>query len=150
MTGVTSAGDDSRTELAWRQIVDNYGERASLPADATDAAPAPAAPEQAASGSEYDVDDEPDEDPIDEIAEVDRFQPPVAPPIPLPRTWQRGVAWGGIFVAPALALLIAVFSLRPPQIFGWALVGWLVGGFAYLIFDMPRTPRDPWDNGSRI
>jgi len=141
VTGVTSAGDESRTESAWREIVENYGERPDVPA----AEPPAPLPEPAA----YGPDDEPEE-PVDEIAEVDRFQPPVAPPIPLPRNWQRGVAWGGIFVAPALALLIAVFSLRPPQVFGWALVLWLVGGFLYLIFDMPREPRDPWDNGSRI
>lgn len=144
MTGVTSPGDDSRTELAWREIVENFGERASLASEAED--PAPAAPEP----TTYDVDDEPDEDPVDDIAEVDRFTPPVAPPVPLPRTWQRGVAWGGIVVAPALALLVAVFSLYLPPIFGWALVAWMVGGFLYLIFDMPSTPRDPWDNGSRV
>lgn len=152
MTGVTSPGDDSRTELAWREIVENYGERASLPSDAdADAVElAPAAPEPTTHESKYDVDDEPDEDPVDEIAEVDRFTPPVAPPIPLPRTWQRGVAWGGIFIAPALALLIAIFSIYTPAIVGWSLIAWMVGGFLYLVFDMPRSPRDPWDNGSRV
>lgn len=148
MTGVTSHGDDSRTELAWREIVENYGERASLPSDSVE--PTPAEPEPATPGSKYDVDDEPDEDPVDEVAEVDRFTPPVAPPIPLPRSWQRGVAWGGIFVAPALALLLAIFSIYTPAIVGWALIAWMVGGFLYLVFDMPRSPRDPWDNGSRV
>ena len=28
--------------------------------------------------------------------------------------------------------------------------GWFVGGFAYLVREMPRSPRDPWDDGSRI
>ena len=149
MTGVTSPGDDSRTELAWREIVENYGERASLPSDAPWTLPL-RRPSPRRAGSTYDVDDEPDEEPVDEIAEVDRFTPPVAPPIPLPRTWQRGVAWGGIFIAPTLALLIAIFSIYTPAIVGWALIAWMVGGFLYLVFDMPRGPRDPWDNGSRV
>jgi len=152
VTGVTSPGDDSRTELAWREIVENYGERASLadaPSEAADPAPAVAEPLPSTYVAAHDVDDEPDE-PLDEIAEVDRFVPPVAPPIPLPRTWQRGVAWAGIVLAPVLALLIAIFSFYLPPLFGWTLVAWPVGGFLYLVFDMPSTPRDPWDNGSRV
>lgn len=149
MTGVTTPGDESRTELAWQEIVENYGERAALPSDQSSqdpaADPSPAALEHPAPEPE----DEPEE-PVDEIAVVDRFQPPAAPPIPLPRTWERGAAWGGIFIAPALALLIALLGLHPPSIVGWSLVTWLVGGFAYLVYDMPRSPREPWDDGSRI
>jgi len=153
VTGVTSPGDDSRTELAWREIVENYGERASLsgdaPSEVDDPAPAVAETSPTTFVASYDVEEEAD-DPVDEIAEVDRFVPPIAPPIPLPRTWQRRVAWAGIFVAPLLALLVAIFSLYLPPFFGWALVAWPVGGFLYLVFDMPSTPRDPWDNGSRV
>jgi hypothetical protein len=29
-------------------------------------------------------------------------------------------------------------------------VAWFVGGFGYLVHEMPRSPRDPWDDGSRI
>lgn len=148
---MTSPGDDSPTELAWREIVENYGERIALPTDPSSESDRRSAdPDPAPYLAAYDVDDEPDVDPVDEIAEVDRFTPPAAPPIPLPRTWQRAVAWGGIVVAPALALLIAVLSLYLPTFFGWALVAWMVGGFLYLVLDMPRTPRDPWDNGSRV
>ena len=60
------------------------------------------------------------------------------------------MAWGGIFIAPTLALLIAIFSIYTPSIVGWALIAWMVGGFLYLVFDMPSGPRDPWDNGSRV
>jgi hypothetical protein len=84
------------------------------------------------------------------IAASERFQPPTPPPFPRPRTWQRGVAWSGIFLAPALALVVALFSISLHPLFGWALVLWPVGGFLYLVWEMPRAPREPWDDGSRI
>lgn len=171
---VTTPGDESRTELAWREIVENYGERPVLPDDLLADRPAdqPAGspddrPESAGddAGGEARADaadpgtttydERPDdldesEDTADEIPEVDRFRPPAAPPFPRPRTWQRGLAWAGLFVAPVLALMIVVFSLGLPNLVGWLLVVWFVGGFLYLVREMPRSPRDPWDDGSRI
>ncbi len=142
---MTTPGDESRTELAWREIVEHYGERPVLDEDARQAAPPTTEPEAV----EH---DEPDDaaDVVDDVPAVDRFRPPPAPPFPTPRTWQRGVAWAGIFLAPALALVIGLFSIYVAPIVGWALVAWFVGGFAYLVFVMPRAPRDPWDDGSRI
>jgi hypothetical protein len=139
---VTRPEDESRTELAWREIVENYGERV-LPDDSPrDPEPEP---------TTYAVDPEPDEDePADEVAEVDRFMPPPPPPLPRPRTWQRGAAWAGIFVAPVLALLIGVLAIYVTPLLLWALLAWFVGGFAYLVRVMPRSPRDPWDDGSRV
>jgi hypothetical protein len=146
---VSRPEDESHTELAWREIVDNYGERPTLDDDApsreptTPAAPAPEVP-----------DDLEDDDPVERreqaIAESERFRPPPAPPFPTPRTWQRGLAWSGLFVAPIVALVLALFSLYVTPLLGWALVGWFVGSFAYLVREMPRAPRDPWDDGSRI
>lgn len=46
--------------------------------------------------------------------------------------------------------MIVVFSLGLPNLVGWLLVVWFVGGFLYLVREMPRSPRDPWDDGSRI
>jgi hypothetical protein len=60
------------------------------------------------------------------------------------------VAWAGILVAPALALLISLLSVYVTPLVGWSLVVWFVGGFVYLVRVMPRSPRDPWDDGSRI
>ena len=60
------------------------------------------------------------------------------------------MAWTGIFVAPALALLIGLLSIYVHPLVGWALVAWFVGGFLYLVREMPRSPRDPWDDGSRV
>ena len=152
---VTTPGDEGRTELAWREIVEHYGERPVLPDDTTtrEAGRDPGTgqvdgvvdhPDEA-----DDLDDTGDPDGRAELPEVDRFHPPAAPPFPRPRTWQRGVAWSGILVAPALALVIALFSIHVHPLFGWALVVWFVGGFVYLVREMPRS-RDPWDDGSRI
>ena len=49
-----------------------------------------------------------------------------------------------------LALVVGLFSFGLPGLVGWALVAWFVGGFLYLVREMPRAPRDPWDDGSRI
>ncbi|CUR60182.1 conserved hypothetical protein [metagenome] len=168
---VTTPGDESRTELAWREIVEHYGERAVLPDDATareaghepeagsvDAAPA-ARPDTiddeldaplAGTDDGHHVEDVGEREVHDDVPEVERFHPPAAPPFPRPRTWQRGLAWTGLFVAPVLALLVGLFSLGLPTLFSWALVAWFVGGFLYLVHEMPRSPRDPWDDGSRI
>ncbi len=160
---MTSPGDDSRTELAWREIVENYGERV-LPdeTDGTDVGRRPVEdgpveedPDDptalAADGDveSYDV-PEPDVPEPDAVAEVERFRPPTPPPLPRPRTWQRGVAWSGVFVAPVLALVIALAHVYVPPLLGLGLVGWFVGGFGYLVSEMPRSPRDPWDDGSRV
>ena len=141
---VTTPGDEGRTELAWREIVEHYGERPVL----RDGEPAPAPDPDPVTEDPYEADDL--DEPEDEIPVVERFHPPAAPPFPVPRTWQRGVAWSGILVAPALALVIGLFSVSVHPLFGWALVIWFVGGFLYLVREMPRTPRDPWDDGSRI
>ena len=55
-----------------------------------------------------------------------------------------------IFLAPALALVVALFPISLHPLFGWALVLWPVGGFLNLVWEMPRAPREPWDDGSRI
>ena len=141
---MTTPGDESRTELAWREIVENYGDRPALDDDGRGQPPAAAPPAE-----EHDEPEDAVEE-TDDVPAVDRFRPPPPPPFPTPRTWQRGVAWAGIFVAPALALLIGLLSIYVAPIVGWALVAWFVGGFGYLVSRMPRSPRDPWDDGSRI
>lgn len=158
--------DESRTELAWREIVQNYGERPVLddetgptgePAASSDDAPSgddpagPAEPADPAAGlPPHLVDDDPVERREQAVTEAERFRPPPPPPLPVPRTWQRGVAWAGVFVAPVIALLIGLLSVYVHPVVGWALIGWFVGGFAYLVRQMPRTKGDPWDDGSRV
>ena len=37
-----------------------------------------------------------------------------------------------------------------PAIVAWLLVGAFLGGFGYLVAQMPRGPRDPFDDGARL
>jgi hypothetical protein len=153
---VSRPEDESRTELAWREIVENYGERPVLDDSSTSSegsAEAPSGTPSAPSPTdlpEHLRDDDEVERREQAIAESERFKPPPAPPFPVPRTWERGLAWAGIFVAPVIALVIGLLSIYVHPLVGWALVGWFVGGFAYLVLVMPKAPRDPWDDGSRI
>ena len=160
MVHVSRPEDESRTELAWREIVENYGDRAVLddpsstpeepatdPEGSASDAPSPASPTDL---PEHLRDDDEVERRERATAEAERFRPPPAPPFPVPRTWERGLAWAGIFVAPVIALVIGLLSIYVHPLVGWVLVGWFVGGFAYLVFVMPKAPRDPWDDGSRI
>lgn len=144
--------DESQTDSAWREIVAHYGERARLGQD--DVAPAAEAPRASsyddavadAAAAEVDAAMRP----WSEVADVDRFQPPAPPPVPLPRSWQRGLAWAGVFLAPLIGISLAIFDVYVASLVGWGLVAWFVGGFVYLIVTMSPTPREPWDDGSRV
>jgi len=133
---------------AWRAIVENYGDR---PEVERDTAPVE---EPAAAWSSYDDEDADDADTDDAAAyhvrdDEDRFVPP--PPPPLPRTTpDRVAAWLGVFASPAVLLVSLVFGLHLPGFLGFLLVAGFVGGFLYLVAQMPRGPRDPWDDGSRL
>ena len=120
---------------AWRSIVENYGERAEI-----DPAPPATEPEPAYDLNQWDDDvDEPE----------DRFVPPPPPPLPHP-TPLRLAAWLGVFGAPAVLLVAMVLALPLPTWLEKGLVGAFVGGFLYLVFNMERGPRDPWDDGARV
>jgi hypothetical protein len=129
-------------DAAWRSIVENYGERAEL-----DPAPSGTEPETA-SETAHDVDDFREVDDLDDWDD-DHFVPPPPPPLPHP-TPVRLAAWLGVFGAPALLLLDMVLALPLPGWLAKGLVVWFVGGFVYLVFNMDRGPRDPWDDGARV
>lgn len=133
---MSSTGDDD----AWRAIVDNYGERPELPDGDLDEAPHPEP-----GGST----DEAAAEPVaSDVGAEDRFVPPVPPPIPAPGP-RRAVAWAGVLGAP-LVLLLLVVGARPPSWAAYALVAWFVGGFVYLVLQMPTGPADPGDDGARV
>jgi hypothetical protein len=136
---VTAHNEDA----AWKDIVDNYGDRPHLDPDERAEHERAAEPEAADLGAE-----EPRElartEPADE-----RFVPP--PPPPLPRVApDRLVAWAGVFLSPLILLVATVLRLPLPTVISWLLIVAFLGGFGYLVHQMPRGPRDPFDDGARL
>lgn len=129
-------------DAAWREIVDHFGDRAELE-DAESAAPDGDPRAGATPG-------DPGSAPAWWRPEAeDRFVPPEPPAATWP-TGPRLAGWLGIFAAPLILLVCLILSIRLPFPLGQLLVAWFVGGFAYLVWTMPRGPRDPWDDGSRV
>lgn len=132
--------DPSHTDEAWREIVANFGERASIdePTPTPSPDPVPVAETEEAVLPAW-------------LEDEGTFVPPEPPKVPRPRTWQRGAAWSGVLVAPVLALVLALTTIYVPPLFGVVLMLWFLGGFAYLVATMPKGPtNDPWDDGSRV
>ena len=82
-------------------------------------------------------------------SEEDRFVPPVPPPLPRP-TRDRAAAWAGLFGSPAVLLVCLVLGIALPRLVSYLLVGAFVGGFCYLVWQMPSGPRDPGDDGAVV
>ena len=139
---MSTTGDDD----AWRAIVDNYGERPALPPDDPDQAP-----EEALAGGPppYRPLDDPDAALARTLGAEGRFVPPPPPPVPRPDA-RRAVAWAGVLGAPVLLLVLVVLAVPLPAWLAAAAGAWFVGGFAYLVAQMPRGPGDPWDDGARV
>lgn len=144
-------GDDD----AWRAIVENFGERAELD---DERAPEPEEPPRAGDPYAWAVAPEPEEPAeLDESApayagapdDEDAYVPPDPPPLPVPEP-DRGIAWLGVVGSPAILLLSLVTGIGFPSWVGYLMVAWFVGGFCYLVARMPKEPRDPWDDGSRV
>ncbi|MCW2766913.1 MAG: hypothetical protein JWO11_2872 [Nocardioides sp.] len=127
---------------AWRSIVENYGDRADLDPDGPGREPAPP--------PDDDLDDfRPDTVPAPASWQEERFVPPTPPPLPrVPR--DRLVAWAGVFGSPTVLLFCLVLGIHLPTVLGYALIAAFVGGFIYLVVQMPRGPRDPFDDGARL
>jgi len=132
-------------DAAWRAIVDNYGERADLDPEPTEAG----GPGEAVLDDHLDRDGRDDLAERDEALDEDRFVPPAPPPVP-PTTADRYAAWAGVLGAPVVLLAVVVLRLDLPAILGYALIAAFVGGFGYLVATMSREPRDPGDDGARL
>jgi hypothetical protein len=132
---VTAHNEDA----AWKDIVDHYGDRPLLDPDER-AEIARAEPEAV---------DLTDQELRETAPSEDRFVPP--PPPPLPRVApDRLAAWAGVFLSPLILLVSTVFRLPLPTVIAWLLIAAFLGGFGYLVQQMPRGPRDPFDDGARL
>lgn len=121
---------------AWRAIVENYGDRPELdPAELPEPDPEP---------EPFSLEAE-----LDEYSDEEGFVPPPPPPLPeVPR--DRMLAWIGLFGSPTVLLICLVLGIHLDSLVAYALVAGFVGGFVYLVLQMPRGPQDPWDDGARI
>lgn len=142
-------------DAAWQEIVDNFGDRATLDGDGDQGAgpePVPGSPERSEdSGESGEPDGPPDVLPAPPQAPAaeERYVPPPPPPLPRPRG-PRGLAWVGAVGSPALLLVLLLTGQTISRLVATVLVAAFLCGFGYLVWTMPRGPRDPWDDGARV
>lgn len=130
-------------DAVWRDIVESYGDRPTLPD-----VPSPAAAEPAVVEPELDF-EVPRELGSATWEDEGHFVPPEPPPVPRPQGL-RAIAWFGLFGVPALMLVLLIVHYSPPSPIGLIMIAWFVGGFGYLVATMNR-PDDPdrgWDDGA--
>jgi hypothetical protein len=145
--------DRDDTEERWRSIVDNYGARAELDdpfVGDPDLAPELEAWPDPTPDPVLEPMAEPMPAPVPEPAdEEERYEPPAPPPLPRVAP-DRLVAWTGVFGSPVVLLAALIVGISLPSWLGYLLVASFVGGFGYLVYKMPRGPRDPWDDGAQV
>jgi hypothetical protein len=149
-------GDDGRDyDALFRDIVDNYGDRAVLdPADAGEADPPSYTSRQLPGPRLFDTSHLDEERPPFEPswhrreAREEHFVPPEPPPVPR-GTPARRLAWLGLFLAPLLMLVSVAVSWALPDWVSMLLVASFVGGFVFLVATMPRD-RDDGDDGAVV
>ncbi|GAB3196788.1 hypothetical protein GCM10027062_06840 [Nocardioides hungaricus] len=139
--------DDDADDRAWRSIVENYGDRAEV----EEPPPVLDAPFGDPSGFDVGLDPEfgPGPDPESDPDPEDGYVPPPPPPLPVVAP-DRGLAWAGVFGSPLVLLGALLLGIAIPTWLGYALILGFVGGFLYLVVNMPREPRDPWDDGAQV
>lgn len=146
MSGDDEAASRARLDAEWQSIVDGYGDRPTFP-DVM--APEPVAEPVAEPFSEPVQHDlgAPELHGTDD--EEDRFVPPPAPPVALPRG-PRGLAWFGLFGVPALMVVLLIVHVSLPSYLVLLMIVWFVGGFGYLVATMngPDDPDSGWDDGA--
>jgi hypothetical protein len=139
-------GDRARAqaeELAWRDIVDHYGERPDVAELSALSTPL----EEAEPEADTEMGGETGDDPFRLELYDETFTPPPLPPPPVV-TPERRLAWVGLVVSPILLVLVNVVDYSLPGILSVGLVIAFIASFGYLVATM--TPRDPDDDGARV
>jgi hypothetical protein len=130
------AGDRSQADdLAWREIVDHYGDVPDVSGLVELTTPL----EQ--------PEPEPLVAPSPDLEDDEAFTPPPLPP-PAVISPERRLAWVGLIAAPLLLVLINVLDYALPGILSVGLVVAFIASFGYLVATM--EPRDPDDDGARL
>jgi hypothetical protein len=131
-------GDRARAdELAWREIVDHYGDSPDVPGLIELTTPL----------SEPEPEPEPDEPFLLDLEDDESFTPPPLPPPPV-ITPERRVAWVGLVASPIVLVAINLIDYALPSILTVGLVIAFIASFGYLVATM--APRDPDDDGARV
>lgn len=136
-------------DAAWRQIVENYGDRPSIddePGPAADLTTEEVAPESRPAPAPAPVAPAP----VARVEPVEEhYVPPVPPPVPTAEP-PRLLAWLGLFGVPVLVLVGLLAKISVPSWLGLMLMAWFVGGFVFLVASMRTGPRDDDDDGAVV
>jgi hypothetical protein len=144
-------GDDraraAAEELAWREIIDHYGERPAVRAEpeAVDETE-PLTPPVTEPGVVQPAADAPSEPFHLELYDEEFTPPPLPPPAHI--SPERRLAWVGLVVSPILLVVLNLGDYGLPGILTFGLVIAFIASFGYLVATM--EPRDPDDDGARV
>ncbi len=86
---------------------------------------------------------------VDNWEDEGHFVPPEPPDIPAGTPLAR-LGWAGTIGGPIVLLLIALTGWDPPRIVSIAAGLAFLGGFATLVFLLPDSREDGWDDGARL
>jgi hypothetical protein len=123
-------------ERAWREIVDQYGDRPDV-AGLVELTTPLDEPEQHHHDEPFHLDLDDDES----------FTPPPLPPPPVISP-ERRLAWVGLVGSPVLLTLLNLLDYSVPGLLTAGLIVACIASFGYLIATM--APRDPDDDGARV
>jgi hypothetical protein len=132
-------------DAAWREIVENYGDRPLLDDEPDEQPPAEPVAEHPAAVAEP----PPAPAPAPVAPPEEHFVPPPPPPVPWAEP-RRLLAWLGLFGVPVLVLVGIVTQVSVPSWLGLLLMVWFVGGFVFLVASMRPGPRDEDDDGAVV